>query len=144
MPTDTAQGEQDYEADDGHGFRAQRIFHRFRHITKVATDQSARTGEDRDQRKKRFGLSPIYVVNVAKMLVKCLILLCGGPGRTRTSNQAVMSAVTALENSAILDDFRARSLTFVLVRLRRFIGHSLVGLGKAPPVLRQAPPPCPS
>jgi hypothetical protein len=36
-------------------------------------------------------LSPMTVATAANKLAKCLILLVGGPGRTRTSNQAVMS-----------------------------------------------------
>jgi hypothetical protein len=36
-------------------------------------------------------LSPMNVVIAANTVAKLLILLFGGPGRTRTSNQAVMS-----------------------------------------------------
>ena len=48
----------------------------------------------------------------------------GGAGRTRTSNQAVMSANNRY--------FCARSLTFVRVWLRRFIGYPLVGREAVP------------
>ena len=67
-------------------FGAPRIFHRFRQIRKVAT------GEARHQRRKRsIHLSPICDANVAEYPSNPLILLLSGPGRTRTSNQAVMS-----------------------------------------------------
>ena len=59
----------------------------------------------------------------------------GGPGRTRTSNQAVMSAVTAPESSAMIGVFKTRPLTFVHVWLRCFIGYLLVGCCQ--PNLRQ-------
>ena len=79
------QGERDYETDEGRGFRAPRILHRCRQIRKVAT------GEARHQRRKRsIYLSPICDANVAEYPSNPLILLFGGPGRTRTSNQAIM------------------------------------------------------
>ena len=43
--------------------------------------------------------SPIAAVNIANGPDKPLILLYGGPGRTPTSNQAVMSAVLYPERS---------------------------------------------
>jgi len=46
------------------------------------------------------------VATVANIHAKCLILLGGGPGRTRISNQAVMSAVTSLEQSAEIDIYK--------------------------------------
>jgi len=43
-------------------------------------------------------MSPMTVATAANISAKALILLDGGPGRTRTSNQAVMSAVPSPEN----------------------------------------------
>jgi hypothetical protein len=43
------------------------------------------------QRFSSLRLSPITAANAANDQDKSLILLYGGPGRTRTSNQAVMS-----------------------------------------------------
>ena len=72
-------------------------------------------------------LSPISAANVANDPGKPLILLYGGPGRTRTSNQAVMSAVLSLKRPAFYWCFRSPSGPSVHVWSRRFIGHSLVG-----------------
>jgi hypothetical protein len=50
-------------------------------------------------------LSPMTVATAANRSAKYLILLVGGPGRTRTSNQAVMSALPCPKKSVIIGNF---------------------------------------
>src|ERR1035437_6616714 len=61
-------------------------------------------------------LSPMTVATAANRRAKCLILLCGGPGRTRTSNQTVISDMpyreVAIKPRSIVSDCR-RSTPFV-------------------------------
>ena len=47
-------------------------------------------------------VSPMAVATAAKIASKSLILLNGGPGRTRTSSQAVMSALPQLEKAGTI------------------------------------------
>jgi hypothetical protein len=50
-------------------------------------------------------LSLMAAANVAKSSSKSLILFVGGPGRTRTSNQAVMSALIYSKKAVIIGTF---------------------------------------
>jgi hypothetical protein len=85
---------------------------------------SNRRKSSSEKKKTDFRLSPIHVVNAAKYRHKSLILLCGGPGRTRTSNQAVMSAVRYPRNSAFMGLFvHLHTLLFTFVHAVSLVNH---------------------
>jgi hypothetical protein len=62
----------------------------------------------------------------------------GGVGRTRTSNQAVVGALSSPKNSLVIGAFAAVRGPFVLVKLCRSIDYSLVGPRGCPECLRRA------
>jgi hypothetical protein len=61
-------------------------------------------------------LPPITVALVAKISAKLLILWTGGPERTRTSNQAVMSVLPAPERSIKFGNFAHRKIPIITLR----------------------------